>query len=451
MKTSIKALVGALVLGLTTTGFAQAQSSQESRIAALEKEVQRLRAANGESWLNTRRANEIRTLVHEVLSDAETRASLAEGGMTAGWSNGSFFLGSEDGQFLMKVGGGVQIRFLFNDRDNEPETKEGFHIPRAKVSLTGHLHSKKFTYGVSWDFSSGTPGSTQGTARLENAWAAYDFADGWNIKGGQFKAMFLREDIISYAHQQASERSLANDIFTLDYVQGIQISYTADKYRVFATIHDGAYSANAGSEVPAADAVDIAVGGRIEVLIAGTWGQFDDFAAWSGAATGLLVGAAIDYVSLAGEGQSAAGINNVVRYTVDAQAEIPSMMGLNIFAAFMGASTDAVTGSDIDPWAVVVQAGVFIVPDKVDIFIRWEHIDSDGTTGPDDEVDIVTIGVNYYIKKHAAKFTVDIVWNLDTASLSLPTGLATGPLETGLRGSTDDDEYAIRAQFQFLF
>ena len=53
----------------------------------------------GDNWMTEERAEEVRSLVRDVLADADTRASLLQSGMTAGYDDG-FMIGSTDGNFL---------------------------------------------------------------------------------------------------------------------------------------------------------------------------------------------------------------------------------------------------------------------------------------------------------------------------------------------------------------
>src|SRR5687767_8246539 len=94
----------AVLMLATVAGAEEAQPDVRAEIQALRAEVAELRAKEHGAWLNERRTQEIKSLIHEVLADAETRSSLAEGGVTAGW-NKHFFLASEDGNFLMEIGG----------------------------------------------------------------------------------------------------------------------------------------------------------------------------------------------------------------------------------------------------------------------------------------------------------------------------------------------------------
>lgn len=98
-----------------------------------------------------------------------------------------------------------------------------------------------------------------------------------------------------------------------------------------------------------------------------------------------------------------------------------------------------------------------MVPDTVELFDRYEWIDFDGVyyrnsgagtqggTGnlAQDNLRLITVGANWYLKKHNAKFTVDLVWALDPVPAS-NSG-------SGLLTSVDEDQVALRAKWQFAF
>jgi molybdopterin converting factor small subunit len=87
-----------------TTTTAATTGNDAARIAALEKAVSDLMQEKGESLLTAQRASEIRSVVQDVLSDADTRANLAGTSATAGYDDG-FFIASPDGNFKMKING----------------------------------------------------------------------------------------------------------------------------------------------------------------------------------------------------------------------------------------------------------------------------------------------------------------------------------------------------------
>ncbi len=470
MKTMLKvvasglALSAASIAGAAETDLRAELEALKATVQAQQTEIQQMRSASGESWLNERRAQEVKALIHEVLSDADTRASLAEGGMTAGYRD-HFFLASEDGNFLLQIQGQVQFRYIYNDLDDlegeEVEHEEGFSLPRVKLGFYGHIFDPKFTYGVRGLFTDADNqpflgGSVnEGDMVLEEAWFAYEFADGWHLKAGQFKAPFLRDELVDSAYQQAVERSIVTDIFTTDYTQGVQVSYTTEQWRVAAMLHDGSYAANSSWDE---DAVDMAVSARGEFLLAGNWAQFEDYAAF-GDTMGILLGAAVTWENAAGEtgatgitpvGLGGAAAGDILKWTVDGSVELPELMGLNVFGAIIGLHNDEREGqTEVDVYAAVVQAGVFVIPGKMDVFGRYEWIDTSdledlGLTD-DDSLSIVTVGTNYYYKKHAAKVTLDLVWTMD----EVPDGI-NSDLQ-GIYVTGEEDQWALRGQFQFLF
>ena len=64
-----------------------------------------------------------------------------------------------------------------------------------------------------------------------------------------------------------------------------------------------------------------------------------------------------------------------------------------------------------------------------------------GTGETEDAFHEATVGVNYYLHGHNAKFTLDASWLFNGA----PTGLT----NLGILNS-DDNEFVIRAQFQLM-
>ncbi len=118
LMTRVGLLAGASALTLTGASFADSPTEAqnwEARVAELEAQVSQLQ---GDNWLTEQRSDEIKNLVQDVLADADTRASLLQSGMTAGYDKG-FVIGSADGNFLLKINGFTQIRWVYNYQDEE--------------------------------------------------------------------------------------------------------------------------------------------------------------------------------------------------------------------------------------------------------------------------------------------------------------------------------------------
>ncbi len=466
-------LVTAATLAFGGAAWAEQPTNVEAELKALRAEITALKAKEGETWLTQRRAEEVKALVREVLADADTRASLQEGGMTAGYNKG-FFLASDDGNFYLKIGGQSQTRYIYNNTDHDKgdpegvkdEDEAGFQQRRTKLTFEGHIFDPKFKYEITGAFS-----RSSGNLELEMARFEYEFADGWSVTGGTYKMPFLIEELMSSKRFQAVERSFVNDYFTIDYTQGTHLTWNAtDNVKVTAGVHDGSYARSTEFN---ADSTELGVASRAELLLAGDWKQFSDYAAWSGQPLGLIVGAGVDWE----KGEHGDGSDdfkngnfpNVLKWTADVRMKLHPV---NVFAAYIGQQIQAKGRGRRDPadeesatqHAFVLQAGVFLIPDKLDVFARYEWIDFDdafygGANGISsssrldshgaeilaeaDDLSIVTFGANYYFKRHDVKLTADVVWFLDPMPVS-NTG-------AGMVQSSDNDQFAIRGQFQFLF
>ncbi|MGI9015185.1 MAG: hypothetical protein ACR2GY_13190 [Phycisphaerales bacterium] len=86
---STAALTGMIVIvSSPAPALAQDTPSEaelQARVAVLESTIVRLKQNGQSERMTERRAAEVRAIVQDVLADADTRASLLQGGLTAGW------------------------------------------------------------------------------------------------------------------------------------------------------------------------------------------------------------------------------------------------------------------------------------------------------------------------------------------------------------------------------
>jgi hypothetical protein len=445
----------------------QELSAARAQQQALHARLAQLEARRGDSWLNQRRAEEVKALVHEVLADADTRASLMAEGAYGGHNGQNFWIGSADGAFLLEISGLIQVRHTYNSRDagtsDIDEGEAGFSIPRAKVQFAGHVSSPRIEYAVRLNVD----------RRDNSVWAdrivvSYCVADNLWIGAGEDKGLFLREELTEAQHQLAVDRSLVNELFTVGRVQGVWLKWHAnDMIHVAASINDGLDSGERKSDDASKDFdrddTDFAFTGRIDVKVMGDWKQYEDFTAWSGEDTAIFVGGAVHYeVRETGDTVGDPAVTLVghtydtFMWTVDASAECH---GANIYAAVVGASYDAegAVSPEPDPLGVIVQGGYHFIPDRLEGFIRWEFIDLDDPTIVEDDINLLTFGANYYLNRHRSKFTIDLVWALDPlpaeSSLTAVNGRSDRLAPLGLLpdATGEEDQFALRTQFTLLF
>ncbi len=392
----------------------------------LRQEILQLSAESEANWLTGRRAEEVRALIHEVLTDADMRASFAGDGMNAGFNKG-FFITDGD-QFLLKINSYIQLRYIgSNVPDADDDDEGGFQTRRLALMFSGYIGSPRVSYMLL-----PTINRANGQVRMEYAYMGYKIDDNWGVLAGQIKAPFHREWLTSARLMPMVERSYVNSLFTSLYVQGVQATRRDEDTRLILAIHNGTWGWNTEFTD---DRTDYALAARGEWKVYGEWDRFKDITGWAGD-HGLLLGSAIEFDR--GETGGGTATPDILKHTSDISLE---GNGWNLYTAFTGRHIEPNGSADIlaaDQWGAVLQGGAFIIPDKVDLYARYEWIDVDGvafsqstgvTTATDDGVtQLLTLGSNYFLRGHQTKISVDVVHAFD--------GLPRSDTMTGMRASS---------------
>jgi hypothetical protein len=482
------------------SGFAGATDIESASIDTLRAELTELRAQNeslearvdaqDNAWLNETRATEIRGIVQDVLADSQTRTSLQDSGAMAGYKAGNgFFLSSQNGSFTMHIKGQVQARWVMShigDDDNttvpagaqnfaqDNNTDWGFQVRRAKVKFQGNVVDKTWHYQVNGEFGQNGNG---GAFQFQEAMITHDMNDNMSLTFGQFKAPWLREELVSSANQLAVERSLVNEYFNADRVVGVMLGYKTDAWRLDVAYNNGALTPfNNGAANPytntssANNPTKYAVQGRFEYKMSGDWSDFDSFTSSPGDDQAMMLGFAAMTQSWNGTIGTAlgGGVINPASYLTDetsmwgVTADFSAKFsGLSIFASVtyqnydfgdvVGANGEQL--SSVNPWGFVGQAG-YSLNDEWEVFGRFSWANNRGINDPnfgqagaaDAKLSLLTVGANYFINSNV-KFTADWGLNLND-SLS---GVWVDQAATGWRETNAGNEWVLRAQLQLLF
>ena len=434
--------------------------SQSREIAAMKQE-------DGRNWLTEQRASEIRGIVQDVLVDAESRTTFLDNGATAGWNKG-FFLASPDGNFKLKISGQVQLRYVLNHANglasaepNPPAGKGapyqwGFENRRTKLKFSGHMFDPSWTYSVKGAFTR----EKAGTMLLEDAWIAKSLGEGWKVKVGQFKAPWLREELVSSSRQLTVERSIVNEYFNQGHSQGIELSYATDDFKISGWTGDGIGARGLGparsnsQNTPWNEtSTSYSFVARGEWKMAGEWSQLKDFSSPRGSAFAAMAGMSgvIQRANQnigAANGTVSSGVTGDLTLDFDGASIYVSGIWTNVTLS------KAQGGGTNNPFGVTVQGGYFLSED-VEVFGRYEYMsyDYDGKSGSDSvgRFDGLTVGANWFLNS-AVKLTVD--WTINFASLdNSSVNSAFVSNSAGFRpdqpGATN--QWALRAQLQLLF
>jgi len=403
----------------------------------------------------TANADEVRAIVAEMLSDAETRSSLLQGGGSAGWDDG-FFIESGDGSFRLNIGALIQFRYVANFRDDDAVGMEDdfdgdFQSRYTKLKFYGDLYDDWF-YKIQGDFS-----RAGGGFGLEDAYGGYKFENGGKFIFGQMKAPFSREELVDEGHQLLIESSLANQYFTAGRTQGVAYAWDSDSFRGTVAFTDGARQAGSDLGSTGVGQSDFSITARGEFLLQGSWDQFEDFTSPQGSESGFMIGAAGHFQT--GPGDVVGSESDIFAATIDASYEAD---GWNLFGAFYYSDVDIDGGFNASDFGVVFQGGVYVT-ENTEIYARYSHVFLDDAynvnamglatgvnpTGEDENAEFA-LGVNHYIHGHNAKFSLDFVYYLDEATAGL-AGTLGNDTAIGRLGDNDDGEVAIRAQMQLMF
>ena len=371
--------------GTITLAFSSIAGAADSTtsIDSLRAELNELRSQNDalaarvdaqdSEWLNEERAGEVRSLVQDVLADSQSRTSLQDSGMMAGYKAGSgFYLSNQDGSFSLMMNGLIQTRWVMNSNETRKdaggeENEYGFQIRRARLAFTGNVVDPSWTYNITGSFEgpevsepvfgqTGTQ-SNGGTFEFQEAYIAKQLESGLTMTFGQFKTPWMREELVDASGQLAVERSTINEFYNQDRAVGLMAAYQTDSWGFSASYNNGQRTAvNAPTRYGnfTNTQTDWAVSGRFEYKFSGDWSDFDTFTSAPGDEEAVMVG-------LAGMGQkygdeSAFDGLKVWGFTADVSAKFG---GFSVFASYVWQRYDNESngGEKYDPWGMVVQAG----------------------------------------------------------------------------------------------
>jgi hypothetical protein len=415
-------------------------------VVELQGEVANLKNQDN-AWLSDQRSDQIRDLVHEVLADADTRASLQGTNTTAGYDGGAY-IQSTDGNWKLKIGGQLQARWLYNKAGGQ-DSEHGFEQRRTKLKFSGHVVDPSWVYKIvtTWSRDDNNQSVT------EDAWAGKKFDDGSWFKFGQFKQRFLRENVVSSSKQLTVERSMLNNAFTYGWSQGIEYGWKNDDMKLLVQYTDGPGQSN----TPALSSPTNAWVARAEFRFGdASWKDFEYLTSKVGAKTGWLIGVAYqNYDTDTGTfeyGNAKANESN--GWTVDVSYRAD---GWNVFGyAVETTGKNTTNGDEVDSSGWLIQGG-FMANDNVELFAQYQEGE---VSGSNMDMDALRVGFNYWptAGSNTLKWTTDLAWAGDTLVNTSSGSLATPSADwvssgNGWRADTgsEKDQMLLRTQLQILF
>lgn len=432
--------IPAVVAGaLGLTAVAQAA---EPTTAELQKQIAELKAQMEQGDKNAAVARDVDATVESVLRDANDRSKLlAVEGITGGHNGDNFVLQSADGNYKLMPKFQFQVRHVTNYivdgvKNGDGEVQDGFEIRRMKMEFAGNAITPDLKYNFRW----GSERDGGGLA-LENAYIQYKFADDLAFRIGQYKDAVHHEEIVNSGKQLAVDRSLLNEVMgggITDYVQGVALLWdNNENLRAEVGYNDGANSDNtnfqngSGVALLGTSSTDFGITGRVEWAASGGFKGYDQFTSWGRKEDALVLGAGVNWTQ--------AGSTDIYLHTADVQWNAGP---LAVYGALVGQYLDTEIDESYN-WGVLGQVG-YMLNEQWEVFGRFDYTKFDGdiVSFINDDYWELTGGVNYYLKGHNAKVTLDLTY--------LPNGSPTDLDGIGVLAADNEDQFVIRGQFQLL-
>ena len=360
-----------------------------------------------------------------------------------------FTFTTQDEKFQLSLGGRMQFRYTFTDKDSGQDSSQ-WDAKRIRLIMGGYAYTKDLTYKLEIDARQ--LASSPSNKGLVDAWMNYKIVDEAQIKVGQYKTPFARQELTSDGALQFVDRSPVVDAFKPSYDIGAMLNgKIADGLAYYSagvfggagqtntrTSNDNMFVArvavNPLGDMPYSEA-DIDVSKKPLLSIGADYfrntinrtaaSTFDTNAGYAGGwvTKGLANGPL----------KNTLGKFDVDSYGVDAAFK---WMGLFAQAEYMQgqAESQAVSANNLlRAQGFYAQAGYMIIPGKLEASVRYSYLDPNR----DNSNDTITeqIGaLSYYFAKHNLKLQAD-AGNTHT--------------QTGVGKTTDDMVYRLQAQIIF--
>jgi hypothetical protein len=390
------------------------------------------------------------TALDRSLADYLAKAGDVSPGNTTYVQNQGVTFGSGDGTWNVFFGGLFQFSYMYASGDSL-ETHGGFGVDENRLDFGGTIFDPNLTFYVQAGFMSdrassdymyptAMTSSSYGGFELLDAYVNWKFCDVAQLRAGQFKVPYGRQFMTDQSDRAFGRLGTAYGTFVGQSFSG-----------------DSGTSLSAGRDVGimfhnVADLDDNANGMKLEWAL-GLWngsGGNTDFT--STAETWLMYGfrlgfypmGYIPYVEgdwavsqdpkfgIAGSyfndtTQAVAGHNPArSRWEIDA---VLTWMGLYLTGEYHTVSSNKyITSTDMDDTAWFVQAGYFVMPQQLEILLKYTALESDSG---DDKLTEWAIGLAYYFNGHEWKVVGEF-----------------GMMAYEAKGMADEDNSFFRIVFQ---
>ena len=363
--------------------------------------------------------------MEEYLQKAEGEGLLEKymGPVELGYKKG-FFFRTRDDNFYMRMTGRIQMRYGYEDLDNNHDTEEeqdnsSFRLRRARLKWDGRAF-KHIKYKIEIALkSTGTKDGSK-AAEIIDWWASYNKNPALSVQFGQWKVPFNRQRVVSSSKLQLIDRASAQDEFTMDRQIGAMLhgKLFNKKFEYYA----GMFNGNGRNESSNSNNEHLYIA-RVSWNPFGAYGkgigEQESDIAWSEKPKAHL-STAIAFDGAADETIALKRVGTITAKEVD-RTSIVAEYGLK----YKGFSTSAeaywrkydgidTSVLDTNPSTKVidrgffVQGGYFLKPKKLEVAGRYSLVDFDNQRTTDAKRE-TTVGLTWFFAGHGHKIQANWV------------------------------------------
>jgi hypothetical protein len=308
---------------------------------------------------------------------------------------------------LIQLSNRIQFRFTHTDPPDDlqlPGTtargqgKGSFRIRRAKTTFEGWFWKPELTFELQLNWAEPEPGASTDTP-LEDGYLQWDASrtGAFMIRAGQFKVPLGRQEMSTSSGLQFVERSILSFEFTRGRDIGVEVRgrIANDKLEYRA----GMFNGNPASRLDN-DNTKFQYNARISLQPFGRV-AYRESDLESGDGPLLAVEAEIESNNLHGATNA-----NDLNTTILGTSVMFKYRGVSLYGEYFDRERKPETGPTFKSNGYIVQGGVFLVRDRVEVAGRYASFDPTDQVGGDDVTERGA-ALNYFVLGHALKLQAD--------------------------------------------
>ncbi|MDO8141763.1 MAG: porin [Candidatus Brocadiales bacterium] len=405
----------------------ESMQRQQEQIQALKKRLEQPPAAPVVA------KEEIQHVIEDYLETDEARKKmgLALPGVTGVYTPDdekyTLSVRSPDGKYTLNVGGRMQFRYTFKDKDEDEDFKESdvqdINLRRARVYFGGNVYTKFIHYYVELD-------ADKFNINLRHFYIYVTPLEELNGKFGYFKVPFNRQFISSGFKLLLQDRSIASDAFSQSRDYGVDIY--GHPFEGHMEYHAALFQGVGGNftGLNNGDNIDNELMYVLNLRY-NPFGEYDYYDETDVSYTDKLkatIGASVAFN--AKDNDKKLKDTDTIAGVVDLGIKYKGLSWNNEY--FVRTENPESDGDTVDSDGFYTQAGYFVIPKKLEVAARYSMLDPNNDVSDDLQKEYTT-GLNYYFRAHRSKIQADV-----------------GHYVTDTKAHNKEDN-RIRVQYQIIF